>query len=109
VLVGLAVSGVFLVWLAWAAWFHSTPSVTSQLLEWRLDGDHLVVAIIDVDLDQGVRADCLVQAIAEDHSVVGEAHFTPVDGTNTIPIRTERLATAVEAVGCSSPDQSQRR
>jgi len=108
-LVGLTVSGLFLAWLAWAAWFHSTPSVTSQLDSYEVSGDHLAIAVVDVDLDQGVHADCLVQAIAEDHSVVGEVHFTPVDGTNRIEIRTERMATTVQAVGCTSADQSQPR
>jgi hypothetical protein len=38
---------------------------------------------------------------------VGEAHFSPVNGANTVEVRTERLATAVNLVGCTAAGQGQ--
>jgi hypothetical protein len=106
-IVGALVAVVFLVWVAWAAWFHATPSVKSQLIQYEFNGDHLAVVHVDVKLDVGVSADCVVQALADDHSIVGEAHFSPVDGANTVEVRTERLATAVNLVGCTAAGQGQ--
>ena len=46
---------------------------------------------------------CVLRALAEDKSAVGEAVFTPEDsGRLSVPIRTERRATAVEKVGCTA-------
>ena len=104
-LVGLVISGVFLVWLAWAAWFHSTPSVRAVLTGYEFTGEHLAVAHVDVSLDPGVVADCVVQAVAVDHSIVGEVHFSPIDGANSIQIRTERAATSITLIGCTAPGQ----
>lgn len=109
VLVALAVSGFFLIWLAWVTWFHSTPSVASSLISYETSGDHVAFAIVGVDLDPGVIADCVVQALAEDHSVVGERHFTPVDGTNRVQINTERMATSVQNIGCTTAGQPRPR
>lgn len=108
-LVAMVVSGFFLVWLAWATWFHSTPSVASSLVSYETNGDHVAFAIVEVDLDPGVTADCVVQALAEDHSVVGERHFTPVDGTNRVQVNTERMATSVLNIGCTTAGQPRPR
>ena len=63
--------------------------------------------------DRSVEASCRVQAFSEDHSVVGERNFrvTGTEGTVTValPFRTEREATSVEMVGCTTPDQSRPR
>ncbi len=110
--VALVASGVG--FLAWAVLFQSTPSVTSQLSAWKVENEHLVVANITVGRDsQFTEASCLLRAIAEDHSVVGETHLPVTDGpakqSLQVEIRTEREATSVDNVGCTAPDQPRPR
>ena len=110
--VGVAVllAVVGLSWLAWTAWFHSTPAVTSEIVTYDVTSDHEVRARVNVRLgDDDVEASCRVRAYAEDHSTVGEVAFTPVDGTNEVVIRTERRATAVEKLGCTAAGQPRPR
>ncbi|MBS2936769.1 DUF4307 domain-containing protein [Nocardioides sp. J2M5] len=104
-----ALAVVGLTWLAWAAWFHGTPEVTSEVVTYEVVSDHAIDARVDVDLTEGVTASCRVRAYAEDHTTVGELAFEPVDGTNTVTIRTERRATSVEKVGCTTADQPRPR
>ena len=111
-IVALVASGVG--FLAWAVLFQSTPSVTSQLSAWKVEDDHLVVANITVGRDsQFTEASCRLRAIAEDHTVVGEIVLPITDGPEKqslqVEIRTERRATSVENVGCTSPDQPRPR
>jgi hypothetical protein len=109
--VGLAVvlAVVGLTWLAWAAWFHSSPDVRSEVVTFDVTSDHQVETRVDVQLEDGVEASCRVRALAEDKTAVGELAFTPVDGVNEVVIRTERRATSVEKLGCTSPDQPRPR
>ena len=115
VLVGSALVGVLaLAWLAWSTLFHATPAVSSELVGWEVVDDHAVTARIDVVLrgdedGAGLRASCAVRAYAADHAVVGEATFVPRDGRNVVQVRTERRATSVESVGCTTPDQQRPR
>ena len=108
-----ALAALFLGWLAWTAFIHSTPEVESELLSFDAVDAHTATARISIDRsDDDVEATCLVRAFAEDHSVVGELSFSP-DGEPRervdVTIRTERLATSVELVGCTTEDQSRPR
>ena len=103
----LAVTG--LTWLAWTAWFHSTPDASSELVSFTVASDHEVSATLQVNLDDGVTASCRVRAYAEDHTTVGELAFAPSVGNNEVVIRTERRATSVEKVGCTTPGQQRPR
>ena len=105
--VGLAVTG--LTWLAWTAWFHSTPEVSSELISFDVTSDHEASATLQVELQDGVTASCRVRAYAEDHTSVGELAFTPVDGDNLVVVRTERRATSLEKIGCTAPGQPRPR
>jgi hypothetical protein len=97
-------------WLAWTTLFHSTPAVSSRLVGWEVVDDHAVAARIDVVIrGDDIRATCQVRAIADDHTVVGEASFIPTDGRNEVEVRTERRATSVESIGCTTPDQPRPR
>jgi Tfp pilus assembly protein PilW len=99
-----------LTWLAWAAYQESTPEVTSQLVTFTVEGEHAVRAEVAVRLASGATgASCTVEAVAEDHSVVGELHFTPTDGTNRVTVRTERQATSVDVPGCIAKGQDRPR
>jgi hypothetical protein len=107
-LVALVIS--FLFWVGWAAWFQATPSVKSEMASFKVIGPHEATAVVEVDLDaDATDAKCRVQAVAADHSVVGELTFTPVDGRNEVSIRTEREATSVAKLGCTAQGQSRPR
>ncbi|PVG81685.1 DUF4307 domain-containing protein [Nocardioides gansuensis] len=109
VVVGVLLALVFGAWLAWTAWFHSTPDVSSELVGYDVVSDHEATAVLEVDVADGVEATCRVRALAADHTVVGDLAFTPTDGRNEVVVRTERRATAVEKVGCTTPDQARPR
>ena len=110
-LVGAAalVAAVFLAWIAWVAWTHGTPSVESELVGFEVASDSAAVATVDVQLEDGVIADCRVRAVAEDITTVGEISFTPEQGRNDVTIRTERRATSIQLIGCTTPDQQRPR
>ena len=113
VVVGSGLVGVLgLTWLAWSTLFHATPDVSSEIVGWEVVDDHAITARIDVVLRgdaEDLEATCQVRAIAADHTVVGEASFVPEDGRNEVEVRTERRATSVESVGCTSADQRRAR
>jgi Domain of unknown function (DUF4307) len=101
---------VALGWLAWAAFEEATPKVESQLVDWRPVDAHSVTARVDVRLASGTtHPSCTVQALASDHTVVGELTFVPRAGTNDVTVRTERAATAVEVPGCIADGQDRPR
>ena len=103
----LAVLG--LGWLGWTVWFHTNPAVTSDLVTFDVTSDHEVAARLDVRLSDDVEASCRLRALAEDKTAVGEVAFAPVDGSNSVVIRTERRATSVEKLGCTAPGQARPR
>ena len=115
--VAALLAGVGLGWLAWTAWYHSTPDVESELISYDVVGDHETTARVEVTLGDGLRGDrggdvaatCRLRAFAEDRTTVGELAFTPVDGLNDVVVRTERRATSVEEVGCTAPGQDRPR
>ena len=103
-----------LAWLAWAGWSQSTPDVESNLQSFEVVDSHSVEATVVVDIrSDGVTANCLVRAVGTDHSVVGERNFEVTGDSGAsrhdVTVRTERRATSVELIGCTSPDQSRPR
>lgn len=113
VVVAAVVAVAFLGWLAWATVFHSSPTVSSEMLTWEQVDDHATTVTLRVEYGDGwVDADCTVRAIAEDKTVVGELTFTPAEGEgpdHTVEIATERRPTAVESVGCTAEGQPRPR
>jgi Domain of unknown function (DUF4307) len=104
------VAAVALGWLAWAAYVQATPKVESELVTFHVVDAHSVSARVDVTVHQGAgHPSCTVQALASDHSVVGELTFTPRTGSNAVTVRTERLATAVDVPGCIADGQDEPR
>jgi hypothetical protein len=104
------VAAAFLGWLGWTIWEQSTPEARSSLVGYDVVDEHRATATIDVRLGDGdVHATCTLRAYAEDHSVVGDATFTPEDGHNEVDVRTERKATSVELLGCTTPHQHRPR
>jgi hypothetical protein len=110
----IAVSGVVgvvaLAWVAWATWFQVTPDVQSALSSFDVVDVHSATAVVTVKTRSAdVSASCLVRATGEDHSVVGELNFK-VSGqtgssTRRVTLRTEREATTVEMIGCTTDRQ----
>ncbi|HEY6935222.1 MAG TPA: DUF4307 domain-containing protein [Marmoricola sp.] len=102
-------------WLVWAVWLESNPQVQSGLVSTRVRNDHAVTAQVQVAFGgPHIVADCLLQALAADHSVVGELNFRAGPsraGRITVnrTFRTERRATVVNLVGCTTPDQRRPR
>ncbi len=107
----VVVAGAFLGWVGWTYWSEATPEVRSELLSYDVVDEHRVTAHVRVALaDEDVRASCTLRAYAEDHSVVGELAFAPDgSGRSDRSIRTERLATSVELLGCTAPGQNRPR
>ena len=106
----VVVAAAFLGWLGWTIWDQSTPQVRSDIVGYKVVDEHLSTATVEVRLaDDDVVASCTLRAYAEDHTVVGEWVFTPVDGQSEQEVRTERLATSVELLGCTAPGQSRPR
>jgi hypothetical protein len=101
---------VSLVWLGWAAFEESNPKIESQLVGFSVVDDHSVNVRLDVTIASGTTgASCTVEAVASDHSIVGEQHFRPTSGTNNVTVRTDRRATAVDAPGCIADGQNRPR
>ena len=109
-LVGVVALG----WVLWAAYVQGTPQVQSSLRTFAIVDDHTARATVAVKTrSDDVRASCVVQAQAADHSVVGEVTF-PVRGTggtsiHRVTMRTERAAAAIDLVGCTATGQKQPR
>jgi hypothetical protein len=85
-------------------------------VSFTVDDEHQVTARVDVRLDEeDVVATCLLRAIAEDHTVVGELHFdvraADLESGHVLErqIRTERRATSVDPVGCTTRGQQRPR
>ncbi len=77
-LVGLApVVVAFLAWVVWAAWLHSTPQVDSELVGWEIVDEHTTTVDVEVQIDDGADARCLVQALAADHTPSGSCRGSP--------------------------------
>lgn len=107
-LVAVVVVG-FTGWLAWATWSHATPEVASELIGFDVVDEHTASAFFSVNVEDRVEARCLVQALAADGTIVGEVSVTPQEGRNDVVLRTERRATTVTLVGCTTATQARPR
>lgn len=100
---------VALVWLLWVAFISSNPPVASRLLGFKIASSTSATATIQVDRTKSVEAQCRLQAKAADFSIVGEITVTvPADSPRQQSIdatlTTQRAATAVVLVGCTTSD-----
>ena len=116
VIAGIAALAVVgLAWLLWAVSFHGrSPQVTSQMVGFRIDGQHSAVARYTVvRRDASVRTSCLLRAYADDHSVVGELTVPVASAAQAVTlsstVRTERRATTLDLVGCTAAGQRHPR
>lgn len=113
VVVGVAVSALFLGWLAWATVFHSSPEVSSEEIGYSILDDYRASTRVRIDADADLTGlTCSLRALSSDKAVVGETAFTPEAGQRkvyTIEVRTERRATTVEWIGCKADGQPRFR
>jgi len=98
-----------LVWLVWVAFVQANPPVSSRLLRFEITSSTSAGATIQVDRSKSVEAKCRLQAKAADFSIVGEITVTvPADSdrrqTITSTLTTQRAATSVVLVGCTTAD-----
>jgi hypothetical protein len=105
----------FLGWLAWVIVEHSAPEVTSDVVSFEILDQHSASATFTVARRTSeVEASCLLRAQAADHSIVGELNVTVGPGGNRVErltetVRTARMATTVDVVGCRAEGQKHRR
>ena len=107
----VVVVAAFLGWLGWTIWSQTHPEVQSNLLSFEVVDQHAARAEVQVRLAApDVQASCTLRAYAADHSVVGELEFQPTtSGRSEQSVRTERMATSVELLGCTAPGQNRPR
>ncbi|MFD7155802.1 DUF4307 domain-containing protein [Kribbella sp. NPDC059898] len=103
-----------LIWLVWVAWVQSNPPVRSELQGFTIVSPTSATATMTVDRSKSVEASCRLQAKAADFSIVGEVTVTvPADSARhqTLPVTltTQRSATSVVLVGCTTADQHRPR
>jgi len=108
----LALAG--LGWLTWVAVVHSTPTVASRLIGFEVTSPSSVTATIEVERTDDVAASCRLQAKASDFSVVGEvtvavAADAPRRQFVTTALTTQRGATSVNLIGCTTADSARPR
>ena len=110
-----AVAAVVLVLAAGLAVFLPSladPEASSGNLTFEILDDRTAVASFSVEVDDEVdEATCTVRAYAEDHTLVGNLSFAVTEGSGRVEqaITTERRATSVELVGCTTPGQNRPR
>jgi hypothetical protein len=114
IMLAVVLAAALIGWLAWATFLHARPEVTSQLVGFRVHGQHSATATFTVvRRSADVRASCVLQASAADHATVGQLTVRVASGDTeqrlTRSMRTERQASAVDLVGCTAPGQSQPR
>lgn len=103
-----------LAWLIWVAWVQSNPPVSSQLQGFEIVSPTSVKATMKVDRNKSVEATCRLQAKSADFSIVGEVTVTvPADSARhqvlPVTLTTQRSATSVVLVGCTTADQHRPR
>ncbi|MEV6281872.1 DUF4307 domain-containing protein [Kribbella sp. NPDC051770] len=101
------VAVVALVWLVRVAFVQSTPPVSSRLLAFTVPSDTSATATIQVDKRAAVEASCRLQAKAADFSIVGEVTLkvpadAPKQQTLPVTLTTQRAATSVVLIGCTT-------
>jgi Domain of unknown function (DUF4307) len=108
----LALTG--LVWLLWVAFVQSNPPVASRLQAFEVTSPTTATATIQVERTKNVDASCRLQAKAADYSIVGEVTVTvPADSPRSQTLKTtlttQRNATSVVLVGCTTADAHRPR
>jgi uncharacterized protein DUF4307 len=103
----IAVGAVMLLaWLGWAVWHHASTTVSGNVVAFDVVSAHRVTVTIEVNRPGDAEVRCDVQALAEDHSVVGETTTSLPAGSDRyaqieLEIKTLREATAADVTRCT--------
>jgi hypothetical protein len=100
--------------VGWVALLQSTPQVQSRITYFAFPDDNTAVARLTVVREsESTIATCRLEAVSEDHMLVGETDITVTTGPTTqsveVTIPTERRATTVTTDGCTTNEQSRPR
>lgn len=100
-LLGLALAGLLVAWVIWAALGQQTPRAVAVLHSYDVSSPHTISVTLDVSRTDHGPVSCTVTAQAEDHSVVGQqVVHVPAGSASTVTaravVRTNR--TAVTAI-----------
>ncbi|HEY0902252.1 MAG TPA: DUF4307 domain-containing protein [Marmoricola sp.] len=106
VTVAVVLGVALLLFVAWAAWFHSSPAIDAAVTRFEVVSEHETRVQVEARYrDPDVRGNCVLRATAEDHTIVGEANLSVDElreaAGSWIPLRTERKATTVTLVRCT--------
>lgn len=112
IIVALVASGIGV--LGWSVFSYGNPEVTSKLTRFEVRDEHTAVAdFVVTRSSEYTEARCTLAAVAADHEVVGQVVVPVVDGPEEqalrVEVRTEREATTVDLLGCTTPDQARPR
>jgi hypothetical protein len=108
----LAVAG--LGWLAWVAVEHSRPPVTSRLVSFEVRSATETAAAVEVERRDHEPASCRLQAKSAAFAVVGETTVAvpadaPLRHTIEVTLSTQRKATSITLVGCTTAGSDRPR
>lgn len=102
--VAAVVALALLIWTGWAVWRHADGITQGQVTSFDVTSPHQVRVTLDIGIPGGGTAACTVEALAGDHTLVGQAtvRVTSHSGhaVRILVIRTERAATTADVVAC---------
>jgi hypothetical protein len=111
-LVVVVVGGLAALW-TWITIEQSDPAVSSREIGHEVVDEHTATIEFRITYGDGpVAATCRARAVAEDKAIVGEVAVEPDPDegpVHEIEIRTERRATTVEWLGCTTDGQPRPR
>lgn len=105
-MIGALVAVLFGAIMWWVIASNATPDTQITVVTFQVLDSHEVTTDVNVVVADDVTGTvtCTVAAGAVDGGNVGETTFTPVQGRQTITIRTDRKATTVDDKGCRVED-----
>lgn len=101
--IGIVVAAVFAVTMVWVIVANTDPDTQIKVMTFDVLDEHEVTTDVNVVIKDGLTGTvtCTVAAGAVDGANVGETTFKPLQGRQTITIRTDREATTVDERGCT--------
>ena len=104
--IGTLVAVLFGAIMWWVIVNNSSPDTQIKVITFKVLDEHEVTTDVNVVIADDVTGavTCTVAAGAVDGANVGETTFKPIQGRQSITIRTDREATTVDDKGCRVED-----